>query len=193
MTPEQVNQLIRTRRSIYPNMYSDKPIPNEIIWEILENGNWAPTHRKTEPWRFKVFTGAAKQRLAQFLADQYKANTPSEKFKEMKYKKVFKKAEKAYCMVVICMKRDEKSSVPEVEETNAVACAVQNMWLSAHAYNVGTYWSSPGTVYRQAMNDFLNIGEQDKCLGLMYMGYHNAPALTSQRGDISEKVEWFGA
>ena len=60
MTPEKINELIRTRRSIYPQMMIDKPISDEIIWNLLENANHAPTHRLTEPWRFKVFTDTAK-------------------------------------------------------------------------------------------------------------------------------------
>ncbi len=36
---------------------SGKPIPDDIIWQLLENANWAPTHKFTEPWRFTVFSG----------------------------------------------------------------------------------------------------------------------------------------
>ena len=51
MTIEEVHQLIRSRRSVYPPQYLDKVNPDEIISEILENANWAPTHRLTEPWK----------------------------------------------------------------------------------------------------------------------------------------------
>ncbi|MFT6148097.1 MAG: nitroreductase [Saprospiraceae bacterium] len=191
MTPEQVNNLIRTRRSIYPQMLIDKPIPDEIIWELLENANYAPTHRLTQPWRFKVFTENGKGRLGQFLADTYKEVTPVEKFKESKFKKTLKKSQQAYAMIAICMQRDASNSVPEVEETNAVACAVQNIWLSAHAYNIGMYWSSPKFIYTQSANDFLGLKEGESCLGIIYMGYHEIPELAANRTPITEKVEWF--
>jgi len=189
MTPEQVNELIRTRRSIYPQMMIDEPIADEIIWEILENANHAPTHRLTQPWRFKVFTDTAKLRFGSALAETYKKVTPEEKFKEAKYNKTIKKANQAYAMIAICMQRDEKESVPVVEETNAVACAVQNFWLSAHAYNIGMYWSSPKYVYTE-MNDFLELAEGEICLGLIYMGYHKMPVLPTNRTPIQEKVVW---
>lgn len=190
MTPEQVNELIRKRRSIYPNMMTDEPIPDEIIWELLENANHAPTHKLTQPWRFKVFTGNAKLRLGNFMAETYKAVTPPENFKNMKFKKVTKKAAKSYAMIAICMQRDSNESIPLVEETNAVACAVQNIWLSAHAYGIGMYWSSPKYIYGKQVAEFLNLKEGESCLGVIFMGYHKAPELPARRTSVQEKVEW---
>ncbi len=190
MTPEEVNQLIRSRRSIFPPMYTDKPIPDEIIWELLENANHAPTHKLTQPWRFKVFLNDAKIKLGEFMAETYKATTPPERFKSMKYKKMVQKATKAHTMIAICMQRDPKESIPVVEETNAVSCAVQNIWLSAHAYGIGMYWSSPKYAYGEAMAEFLNLKEGVSCLGFIFMGYHQAPDLPAKRTSIKEKVEW---
>ena len=53
---DQINAVIKNRRSIYPYQYEKgKVIPDNIIWQILENANRAPTHKQTEPWRFTVF------------------------------------------------------------------------------------------------------------------------------------------
>jgi len=41
-----INQLIQSRRSIFPPDYIEKEIPREIIEAILENANYAPTHRR---------------------------------------------------------------------------------------------------------------------------------------------------
>ena len=190
MTPEQLNEVIRKRRSIYPNMMTDEPIPDEIIWELLENANHAPTHKLTQPWRFKVFTGNAKIRFGEFMSETYKAVTPAENFKNMKYKKIKKKAEKAYAMIAICMQRDPNEALPLVEETSAVACAVQNIWLSAHAYGIGMYWGSPGFIYKEVTNEFLGLEAGQSCLGVIFMGYHKAPELPARRTPIQDKVEW---
>ena len=46
---------IRHRRSIFPKNYlPEESVSEENIWKILEAANWAPTHGKTEPWRFVV-------------------------------------------------------------------------------------------------------------------------------------------
>ncbi len=191
MKPEQVNELMRKRRSIYPKMLIDKPIPDEIIWELLENANYAPTHKLTQPWRFKVFTGDATTRFGQFVADTYKKNASPEGFKEVQYQKMLDNGMKSAAVVAICMQRDPKASLPEIEETNAVACAVQNIWLSGHAYGIGMFWSSPSLVYGEDMKAFLGLTEGQSCLGILYMGYHNAPELPTTRTDIQDKVAWF--
>jgi hypothetical protein len=45
-------QIIKSRRSITPkSMNGDKLTPDQLS-TILEAANWAPTHKKTEPWLF---------------------------------------------------------------------------------------------------------------------------------------------
>ncbi len=189
MNPEAVNQLLRKRRTVSPALYTqDKEIPKEVLEEILENANWAPTHRLTEPWRFKVFTGDSLQRLSDYLGQYYKEHTPEEKFSEMKYKKTVKKPLQCGAAIAICMQRDPMDSVPEEEEIAAVAMAVQNIWLSCHAYGIGSYWSSPKAMYQA--NEFLNLPDGQRCLGVFYMGYYEGNEIQSRRKPIEDKVEW---
>ena len=75
MDPQSITAIIRQRRTIKPKQFSDRSVDDGLIREILENANWAPTHGLTEPWRFTVFTGTARQRLADFLAQTYRTIT----------------------------------------------------------------------------------------------------------------------
>jgi len=188
MTPSDISNLIRKRRSIFPKTYIDKPIAKEILEEILENANWAPTHKMTEPWRFKVLTGGALARLRDWQVDWYLTNVPEEKFSDKKFKKLQTKPLKAAAIIAICMQRDAKESLPEWEEIAAVSCAVQNMWLTTTSYGIGAYWSSPGFI--KDIGGFLNLSEGERCLGFFYMGYHELPDLPGKREAIEDKVEW---
>jgi len=182
----QIDQIIRNRRAIYPPQYIDKEISKEDLMQILENANWAPTHKKTQPWRFKIIQGEAKVKLGDFLAEWYKENTAPEKFKEMKYKRTKKKADKSDTIIAICMHPDP--SLPEWEEIAATACAVQNMWLSCSARNIGCYWSSPKSI--KAFGNFHPLSEGEKCIGFFYMGYYQGDAPKGERTPIDEKLEW---
>ncbi len=183
-----ITELIRKRRSIFPKNYTDQPISKAIITEILENANWAPTHKMTEPWRFKVLTGKALEKLRDWQVDWYLTNTPKEQFSEQKLKKLQTKPLKAACIIAICMQRDPKESIPEWEEIAAVACAVQNMWLTATAYRIGAYWSSPRFI--RDIASFLNLKEGERCLGFFYMGYHHLLHIPAKRQAIANKVTW---
>lgn len=188
MNTTEFNQLIASRRAIYPNAYTDKPIPKEILQQIVENGNWAPTHKKTEPWRFKILTGDSKLRMSQWITNWYTENTAPENFSEMMLKKMNQKPLQSAAVIAICMQRDPKESLPEWEELAAVASAVQNMWLTATAYGIGTYWASPKFAFE--MNDFFNLAEGETCYGFLYMGYPKGELPEGSRGPVEEKVVW---
>lgn len=189
MTTKSITQIIRERRSVFPPSYIDKPIAKADIEEILENANWAPNHKKTEPWRFIVFQGAALERLSAYMGNWYEQNIPAEKYSEIKHKKWKKNPLSSACVIAICMQREPAESLPEWEEISAVACAVQNMWLTCTEKGIGSYWSSPRAITEDA-NEFLELEGGQRCLGLFYMGYYdNAPA-EGKRTPIADKVKW---
>lgn len=100
------------------------------------------------------------------------------------------RATRASAVIGICMSRDEKESVPEIEEIQAVACAVQNMYLICTAYGLGGFYSTPKFVMTQEMNEFLGLEEKDLCLGLFYIGYPEGEWPKSRRKPIEYVTEW---
>jgi len=178
--------LIQKRRSVFPAQYNDKPIARTDIEKILEAANWAPTHKKTEPWRFKVFQGESQAKLGLFLSLKYMENDP--KPKEFKVKKLIENPKRAGAIIAICMQRDPRESIPEWEEVAAVAMAVQNMWLCCTEMGIGCYWSSPGLI--KYMDDFLNLNKEEQCMGFFYMGYSDADIPPVQRNSIADKTVW---
>lgn len=188
MSPAQLSSLIRQRRAVFPASYISKPIDREIIEQILENAAWAPTHRRTEPWRFKVFLGDGLQYLSRYMETHYRANTPADQFSEVRLRKVAQNPLKAACVIAICLQRDPEESVPEWEEVAAVSCAVQNMWLTCTAYGIGAYWSTPRAALEA--DAFLELAPGERCLGFFYMGYHADPLPPGTRQDIRQKTSW---
>lgn len=185
-----IKQIIQERRSIFPHAYTGEQIADELITEILEQANYAPTHRLTEPWRFKVITGEKLGELGDLLASLYKEKTKEAGFSEMKFNKTAQKPRLCSHVIAICMERDAQERIPEWEEIASVAMAVQNMWLAASASGIGAYWSSPSTVEQEAFHEFLGLKEGQRCLGVFYMGYHEQAPQEAKRTPMAEKVEW---
>ena len=179
-------EIIRNRRSVMPVQYNIKPITKEQINQLLEAANWAPTHKKTEPWRFKVLHGKPQEELGAFLAKKYKETEA--KFSAFKYNKLQENPKKAGAIIAICMQRDPNASLPEWEEVAAVAMAVQNMWLTATDMGIGSYWSSPGLI--KYMDEFFEMESGEKCLGFFYLGNFDGPIDDRIPGPISEKTVW---
>lgn len=161
-----LKEIIEQRRSIFPKDYADTEISQEVLEEILNAATLAPNHKRTKPWRFKIFKGEEKAQLASEMQAIYKAITPEQLFLEKKYNDIGFKINKANVVVSIVV--NFSGMVPEWEEIAAVSMAVQNMYLTCTANNIGCYWSSPKIV--DELKDSLTIEENQKCLGLFYMG-----------------------
>jgi nitroreductase len=184
---EILSKIIRSRRSIFPNSYIKREIPDEVIEQLLENANYAPTHKLTQPWRFIVIRKEAKARLGSTLAQLYKEQTTTSNFLQKKYESFAQKTEQADCILAINI-QFHPDKVPNWEEIAAVACAVQNVALTAEALNIGAYWSSPPLI--DNLGAFLGLSENEKCFGLFYMGYHEEEAREANRTPMIDKIKW---
>lgn len=189
--PEEITRLIRHRRSVFPAQYSGEIIQKEIIEEILENANWAPTHKLSEPWRFTVFSGAGLQTLGNFMSEVYKEEAEkNNSFDAKKFEKLKNKPLKVSHVISIGMKRDDMKRLPEIEEIEAVACAVQNMYLTATAHGVGCYWGSGGITYFESAKQFFGLKADDRLLGFLYLGIPKLELPSGKRKNIEDKVNW---
>lgn len=190
MNISELSALIRRRRSVFPKSYlTDRPVDREVIEELLENANWAPTHKLTQPWRFQVFhSPESRNQLGDYMAEYYRKNTPPELFSEEKMIKNGENPRRSGAVIAIILHREPAESIPEFEEIAAVAMAVQNMWLSCTALGLGCYWSTPKAALQAG--EFLGLAPNERCLGLFYLGWHEMPEIAGKRGAIAEKVLW---
>jgi nitroreductase len=190
MSPDALNSLIRTRRSVFPDQFvAGQKINDEIIREIVTNATWAPNHGQTEPWHFTIFTGEGLQKLATFQSELYKQESGAE-YNEGKYIKLQQQPLKASHIIAIGMKRTTTKRIPEIEDIEAVACAVQNIYLSVTAYGFGGYWTTGGITYMDKAKFFFSLEEQDKLLGFFYIGHIAIPSPASKRQPVEEKSTW---
>lgn len=186
----EITEVIRERRTIYPEQYSERQVHKEQIDLILNNALWAPTHGNTQPWRFKVFMEEGREKLSSFLAETYLKLTPEEAQNNQKLAKLLTRPKMASAVIAVCMERQPEEKIAEIEEIEAVACAVQNMHLTCTAYGLGGFWASPKLIYTPDMNEFLGLGEKDKCLGLFYIGYPSIDWPKAHRKPLEYVTEW---
>jgi nitroreductase len=134
--------------------------------------------------------GEKREELSSFLSNLYKEKVSEEDFNEMKYNKLKNRPLMASVVIAIQMTPDVRGKIAEIEEIEAVACAVQNMHLTSTAYGIGGFWATPKLIATPEMNSFLNIGEKDKCLGLFYMGYPEIDWPKSHRKPLEYVTTW---
>jgi len=192
LEPNALDDLIRSRRTIKPPMMSDAAVSDDDLRAILENANWAPSHGLTQPWRFRIYRGAAKDKLADDFGKLYETSIPPEEQKEGKADKLRQMPRLAPVVILVCMERQKIEKIRELEEIEAVACAVQNMHLTATSRGLGAFWSTPPFLYKPEMNAYLGIGEKDRCLGIFYLGHPAEPEKwpKGRRQSIDDRIEF---
>lgn len=211
LNPATVGKMCSARRSIFPKDFQkNAQIPREAVLRALEAANWAPTHGKTEPWRFVVFEGAAG--VEKFLAMKRSAievqtDLSDAKREAMRAKASRKEKELRKCayIIAVCVKRLKTSGgelMPMWEEIAATSCAVQNLHLALWAEKAYGYWSSGGykgwldvpSVRALLKMDGTCDGEADDVLGFFFVGAATDETVSgyrAKRGPIADKLTWY--
>ncbi len=123
-------------------MDPDREVPDPLIAVLLDAACQAPTHGLIEPWRFLVMTGPARERLAAQLPAVYDAVTPRDQVRPDKREKLGLVFLQAPVVIVLACHHPPGCKIPLLENQLAVACAVQNLHLAAHAAGLAAMWSS---------------------------------------------------
>ena len=186
-----LRSVIEGRRSI-GKVHPEQP-PREMIETILEAATWAPNHRLTEPWRFFVLAGDARNELGRFMGNQNAERYPEgDPNREIERARGAKKALRAPVVIGVAVEPVAASNVDDLEEIEAVACAVQNMLLTAHALGLGAKWSSGNITKSPEVNAWFGLSDRGQVLGFIYIGYPAMVSERSMRTPSAGLTEWRG-
>ncbi|MFL5945561.1 MAG: nitroreductase [Gaiellaceae bacterium] len=142
--------LIRSRRT--HKSFGPEPIPPQVIDELLELARWAPNHRRTSPWRFRVLGPETFARLQE-------AAGPGEAPKLERARTLVL----ASCVLTGDLEQDE-------EDICATACAIYTVLLGAHARGLASYWRTPRVLRTKAGRDAVGLPDGERFLGLIHLG-----------------------
>jgi nitroreductase len=181
--------IVSNRRTIKPQQMNGRKIDDGIIEQLIALADWAPTHGRTEPWRFYIFGGEKVAVFCKDHADMKRKAQPD--FSEDAYQKLSDMGALASHIILLVMRRGELPKIPILEEIAATAAAVQNLLLGAESLGIAAYWGTGGSVLQPEMKAYLHLREEDQVLGALYLGYSDAPAKPGVRNTpLAEKIKW---
>jgi nitroreductase len=186
---QTVSAVISGRRTIKPAQMNGKQIPQEELLELLQLADWAPTHGRTEPWRFYVFAGEKAQQFCADHAAMRKAAAPD--LSEESYERLRTMGEKASHILLVVVRRGHLPKIPFFEEILATGAAVQNLLLAAESRGIAAYWGTGGSVLEPEMKEYLSLREEDHVAGALYLGYSDEPRKEGSRNfPLEQKIHW---
>lgn len=188
-----ISTCIRNRRSIKPESFTDVQIPDSKIHEILENALWAPTHGRTEPWSFYVFSKEGRITLGNYLYQAYMNHTEADLIDAQKAEKLRNRPLLASHVICVAMIRGNNAKIPAQEELIACGSAVQNILLSTEAKSYAAFWSTGAMIYTDTFKRYFNLRPEDQIVALIYMGGKPEGATTAGKRNhsLEEKCTFF--
>jgi nitroreductase len=182
LDPHALDALIRARRTCL-RMDPDGSVDPSLVGELCRLAVWAPNHRRTEPWRFAVFTGDGRRRLGDTIAAvMSNAGAAPEKVAKTRTKYV-------RAPVMLLVGAAVGSTDIETEENrDAVAAGVQNILLGATARGLASFWSSVATPTAPALLDLCGFDHGTHVVAAVYLGHPTGVCPAPERS--GPRVTW---
>jgi len=168
------------RRSI--RKYQARPVPQELIREVLKAGGWAPSAHNAQPWRFIVLADpSVKRLLAEAMAKSWAADMAKDglQVETEKFRFRVERFATAPVLILACLTTegmdnfsDEKRQKLERDlAMQSLASALENMLLAAHAKGLGTCWFCAPSFCKEKVRKTLKIPDEVEPEALITMGY----------------------
>jgi nitroreductase len=170
ITPEALLALLKGRRSI--RRYRPDPVPDEMIQQLLEAGQWAPSASNRQPWQFIVVRDEQiRRQVAQHAAYYF-----------IRWAHV----EEAPLIVVLC--GDRRNPVYRTYLHEDIGLAGGQIMLQAKALGLGTCWL--GGLDRRALADILQVPDNFEVIGLLTVGFPAEEPPPPPRKSLPEIVHY---
>ncbi|GAK38529.1 nitroreductase [Paenibacillus urinalis] len=172
-----VKDVIRERRTI--KKFKQEAVPVEKITELLDTAVWAPNHKLREPWRFLLFTGEGRQKLAEAVSNEMGEDN-----------KFVNAVLTNPTTLLVVMKEDPRQAIWD-EDFAATSALIQNFMLAAWGEEIGTFWVTKPFLYGPKFRETLNIVPGEKILGMIYVGYPDVVPKPQERTAAADKLTVF--
>jgi 5,6-dimethylbenzimidazole synthase len=169
-----LKDIMLQRRDVRGNRFLKTPIDDEILNEILNAANCAPSVGFSQPWKFILIKDETKRDkiYREFLKENKKAKKI---FKDNKLYPNLKLEgiKESYINLAVLYEKPKKSILGQTSQKKvgeySVVCAIQNLWLMARAYNIGVGWIS--ILKPKKVKKILNIDKNYKLIAYLAIGY----------------------
>lgn len=180
---------INSRRSV--RRFRPEPVPRETIQQLLDCAVRAPNHKLTEPWRFVVLTGRARDRFAEI-----RARHRLKRFADPGSPEAMAGADKvrresletpAYIVALTAVDPDE---ITREEDYAATMMALANLMIAAQSLGLGTYLKTGGVMRDAALLELAGVPEDFRVVGIVSLGYPADQEEPRRRKAAAELTRW---
>jgi nitroreductase len=145
-----VETAIRSRRT--HKQFGQEPVDEATVRDLLDLARFAPNHKLTEPWRFRLLGPETRRRL-----DEVVGRTEAMKLGRAP-------------TLVLATATLSGDPLTDAEDLHATACAVYSVLLGATARGLASYWRTPAALGEEAVRQLLGLAGSERVVGLIHLG-----------------------
>jgi F420 biosynthesis protein FbiB-like protein len=195
-----LSHLIHRRRSV--RRYTNRPIRQELLTELLEAAIWAPSAHNRQPWRFCVVTSKeGKIALSAAMGEQWRADLTADNadpdFIERRIAVSYTRLTSAAALVIASLTMIDMDHYPDPARAQAewamtvqsVALACQNLLLAAEAHGIGACWMCAPLFVPDLVRRVMELPADWEPQALITLGYP-AESKPKERAPLASRVLW---
>jgi nitroreductase len=171
--------------------FRDQAVPRAVVEQLLECAVRAPNHKLTQPWRFAVLLGGAKDRFAEIRARHRlkRYDDPATPEAHAAADKVRRETRETPVFVV-AMSAVNPDELTREEDYAATMMAIANFITAAQSLDLGTYLKTGGVMRDPAFLELAGVPERFRVVGVISLGYPAEEEAPRRRKPARELTSW---
>ncbi len=194
-----------TQRAI--RYWQDKPVPRDLLKQVIEAASKAPSGSNTQPWVFVVVDDAAKREaiaaalrgffegaesLKQVLSQAEQSPNKTERLMLRGARAFFTQLERAPVLIIPCL---YQLSSPTGDPTSLLAGssiygAIQNLQLAARALGLGTVLTTAHGMIEADLRKVIAVPADAYPVAMIPLGFPDANFGPTTRKGVDEILKW---
>ena len=202
-TTSDIWETLYTQRSI--RAWKTDPVPEELIWKVIEAGTKAPSGTNTQPWGFVVIQDdAIRLAISDQLHEGLKGNEGLQQMLEQGSQsadkttrlmlkgaqRLFTNLASAPVFIIPCLYQVSSPAPEGLLSGSSIYGAVQNMLLAARALGLGTVMTTFQMAAEQILREQCNLPDDATPVALIPMGYPDAKFGPTTRKPVETVTHW---
>lgn len=191
MPSEPTIDLLKSRRSVKPDLLVAPAPSAEELETILTIAARVPDHKKLAPWRFVIIEGAARERLGELAAEaclREDAETPSHVRLETERRRFMR----APLVIAVVSRVKETRGAPEWEQILSAGAACMNLCIAANALGYGSTWITEWISYSKTFTAGFGLAANERIAGFVHIGTAKEKPADRERPVLADIVSKWG-
>ena len=190
---------INNRRSI--RRFTDAPVEKRLTEELIEAGRAAPSAKNRQPWKYIVFSGAAKAEMLDIMEnglnrEQVSPALPDSKNGLPDARNTLRIMRQAPVVILVLntngtspfaeVSADDR--ITEICDTLSIGASIQNILLKAQESGLGTLWIANTCYAYEELTRYLDTDSQ--LVGAVAVGYTDESPAQRPRKPLDDILEF---